>query len=274
MNWGGLARLTCRPIPRKEPPQWRRERHRNGVQPTNDSRLEALRAGRARVRDTPLAGRRVGRHHRRPDRPRRRCRRQFERVRDPGRTRRATDLIETRVRGGAGRRARLVFAAPPGERLDTAERREAIEDGHLETDEFAPSEDEAGIESVGDPFDENTFSTTAASPTRRLSSTGSSTRRTRRPCWPSRSRFARRSSRSASLSSTTATPSSRRSSRAQELLGLPAALIVLLVVFRTFVAMFIPIVAGARRLMTAFLLLLHPRRLDRHQHDHAAARPR
>ena len=49
MNWGGLARLTCRPIPRKEP-QWRRERHRNGVQPTNDSGLCAL---DARARHTP-----------------------------------------------------------------------------------------------------------------------------------------------------------------------------------------------------------------------------
>ena len=41
----------------------------------------------------------------------------------------------------------------------------------------------------------------------------------------------------------------------QELLGLLAALIVLLVVFRTFVAMFIPIALALVALMTAFLLL-------------------
>ena len=41
----------------------------------------------------------------------------------------------------------------------------------------------------------------------------------------------------------------------QELLGLLAAMIVLLVVFRTFVAMFIPIALALVALMTAFLLL-------------------
>ena len=57
-----------------------------------------------------------------------------------------------------------VFAAPAGERLDTPERRAAIEGAiaELESDEFAPTgeapEGEAGVTSVGDPFDENTFS--------------------------------------------------------------------------------------------------------------------
>ena len=54
----------------------------------------------------------------------------------------------------------LVFAAPEGETLDTPERREAIEGAiaELQSDEFAPTEDEAGIESVGDPYSEDTFS--------------------------------------------------------------------------------------------------------------------
>ena len=67
----------------------------------------------------------------------------------------------------------LVFAAPEGETLDTPERREAIEGAiaELQTDEFAPTEDEAGIESVGDPFSEETRSpTTGASRTPRRSS--------------------------------------------------------------------------------------------------------
>src|SRR5688572_15310575 len=75
-------------------------------------------------------------------------------------TQRATDLIEAEFASEQGGVLNLVFAAPEGERLDTPERREAIEDAvaQLETDEFAPTEDVAGIESVGDPFDENTFS--------------------------------------------------------------------------------------------------------------------
>ena len=75
-------------------------------------------------------------------------------------TQRATDLIESEFAEEQGGVLNLVFAAPPGERLDTSERREAIEDAvaQLETDEFAPTEDQAGITEVGDPFDENTFS--------------------------------------------------------------------------------------------------------------------
>ena len=54
----------------------------------------------------------------------------------------------------------LVFAAPEGETLDTPERRAAIEDAiaKLQTQEFAPTKDKAGIESVGDPFSEDTVS--------------------------------------------------------------------------------------------------------------------
>ena len=48
----------------------------------------------------------------------------------------------------------LVFAAPEGQRLDTPERRAAIEGAiaDLGTREFAPTADRAGIVSVGDPF--------------------------------------------------------------------------------------------------------------------------
>ena len=54
-----------------------------------------------------------------------------------------------------------MFAAPEGERLDTPERKEAIEAAiaKLKTSEFKAGPDErAGLESVGDPFSENTFS--------------------------------------------------------------------------------------------------------------------
>src|SRR5687768_16405506 len=62
-------------------------------------------------------------------------------------TQRATDLIEAEFAEEQGGVLNLVFAAPPGERLDTTERRDAIEGvvAELETDEFAPTEDKAGI---------------------------------------------------------------------------------------------------------------------------------
>src|SRR5688572_3731543 len=73
-------------------------------------------------------------------------------------TQKATDLIESEFASEQGGVLNVVFAAPPGERLDTAERKAAIESAlaKLESSEFEPTEDTAGIESVGDPFDENT----------------------------------------------------------------------------------------------------------------------
>src|SRR5687767_15463021 len=72
-------------------------------------------------------------------------------------TQKATDLIESEFASEQGGVLNVVFAAPEGEQLDTPERRAAIEDAiaKIQTDEFAATEDEAGVESVGDPFDEN-----------------------------------------------------------------------------------------------------------------------
>src|ERR687897_872270 len=74
-------------------------------------------------------------------------------------TQRATDLIESEFASEQGGVLNLVFAAPAGERLDTPERRGAIDQAiaRLESSEFKPTEDAAGVESVADPFDENTF---------------------------------------------------------------------------------------------------------------------
>ena len=65
-------------------------------------------------------------------------------------TQRATDLIESEFASEQGSVLNLVFAAPEGERLDTPERKAAIEDAiaKLDTPEFAPSGDTIGIESV------------------------------------------------------------------------------------------------------------------------------
>src|SRR3989337_1808187 len=68
-------------------------------------------------------------------------------------TQRATDLIEAEFASEQGGVLNLVFAAPAGETLDTPERRAAIAEAaaQLESQEFAPTEDAAGVTSVGDP---------------------------------------------------------------------------------------------------------------------------
>jgi putative drug exporter of the RND superfamily len=75
-------------------------------------------------------------------------------------TQKATDLLESEFQSEQGGVLNVVFAAPEGERLDTPERREAIQAAiaRLRSPEFKPTEDEAGLESVGNPFNEDTFS--------------------------------------------------------------------------------------------------------------------
>src|SRR5215212_8356591 len=70
----------------------------------------------------------------------------------------ATDLIEKEFASEQGGVLNLVFAAPAGQRLDTPERKAAIEKAiaRLKSPEFKPTKDKAGIESVGDPFSEDT----------------------------------------------------------------------------------------------------------------------
>ena len=78
-------------------------------------------------------------------------------------TQKATDLIEAEFAAEQGGVLNLVFAAPEGERLDEpAARKAAIVAAiaKLRTPEFAAigPDERAGVESVGDPFSENTFS--------------------------------------------------------------------------------------------------------------------
>jgi RND superfamily putative drug exporter len=75
-------------------------------------------------------------------------------------TQKATDLIEKEFASEQGGVLNLVFAAPEGQRLDTPERKAAIEKAiaRLKSPEFKPTKDKAGIESVGDPFSEDTVS--------------------------------------------------------------------------------------------------------------------
>jgi len=173
-------------------------------------------------------------------------------------TQKATDLIESEFVSEQGGVLNLVFAAPEGERLDTAERQAAIEGviAKLKTTEFAPTEDEAGVESVGDPFSEETFADNGRiayaeaqfdrvifeEDRESVLAVQEAVREAVEPVAVT-----------AEFNGDAEFPPIEQGT--QELLGLLAALIVLLVVFRTFVAMLIPIALAIVALITAFLLL-------------------
>jgi len=75
-------------------------------------------------------------------------------------TQKATDLIKAEFASEQGGVLNVVFAAPKGERLDTPERKAAIEAtvAELKSDKFAPKGGKAGLESVDDPFENDTIS--------------------------------------------------------------------------------------------------------------------
>src|SRR6266508_1166516 len=75
-------------------------------------------------------------------------------------TQKATDLIEAKFASEQGAVLNVVFAAPEGERLDTPERKAAIKKAvaRLRSPEFKPTGGKAGVESVGKPFSNETFS--------------------------------------------------------------------------------------------------------------------
>ena len=173
-------------------------------------------------------------------------------------TQKATDLIESEFASEQGGVLNLVFAAPPGERLDTPERKQAIEDAiaKLKTSEFKPTKDKAGIESVGDPFDADTFSNNGRiayaeaqfdrvifdKDREAVVAVEDAVREAVEPAGVT-----------VEFNGDAEFPPIEQGP--QELLGLLAALIVLLVVFRTFVATTIPILLALTALATAFVLL-------------------
>jgi RND superfamily putative drug exporter len=175
-------------------------------------------------------------------------------------TQRATDLIESEFAAEQGGVLNLVFAAPEGERLDTSERQAAIQEAiaKLKTDEFAAiGEDErAGLESVGNPFDEQTFSDDGRiayaeaqfdrviyeEDREQVLAVQDTVREIVEPAGVT-----------VEFNGDAEFPPIEQGT--QELLGLLAALIVLLVVFRTLVATALPLALAIVALMTAFLLL-------------------
>ncbi len=173
-------------------------------------------------------------------------------------TQRATDLIEQEFATEQGGVLNVVFAAPEGERLDTPERKAAIEKAmaELRSDEFKPTEDTAGLTSVGDPFSEQTFSESG-----RVAYAEAQFDRViydeDREAVVAVQEAVREAVAPAGVTvefngDAEFPPIEQGTS---EMLGLLAALIVLLIVFRTFVAAFIPIMLAIVALATAFLLL-------------------
>jgi RND superfamily putative drug exporter len=173
-------------------------------------------------------------------------------------TQKATDLIESEFASEQGAVLNLVFAAPEGERLDTPERKAAIEGAvaKLKSPEFAPTGDKAGIESVGDPFSKQTFSKDGriAYAEAQFSETIETEDRDQVVAVEDAVRQAvEPAGVTAEFNGDAEFPPIEQGT--QELLGLLMALIVLLIVFRTLVATAIPLALAIVALMTAFLLL-------------------
>ena len=173
-------------------------------------------------------------------------------------TQKATDLIEAEFASEQGGVLNVVFAAPEGERLDTPERKAAVEEAIalLRSAEFKPTEDTAGLTSVSDPFSDRTFSDDGRiayseaqfdrvifdKDREAVLAVQDAARETVEPVgviveYNGDAEFP---------------PVEQGTS---EILGLLAAILVLLVVFRTFVAMLIPVALAIVALATAFLLL-------------------
>ena len=175
-------------------------------------------------------------------------------------TQKATDLIEAEFASEQGGVLNLVFAAPEGERLDTPERKAAIvkaDRAASKTPEFAPTDgDGRPRRSVGDPFSEDTvsddgriayaeaqFDQTIEDKDRdAVVAVQDAVRETVEPAGVT-----------VEFNGDAEFPPLEQGT--SEALGLLAAIIVLLFVFRTFVAMLIPIALAIVALMTAFLLL-------------------
>ncbi len=173
-------------------------------------------------------------------------------------TQKATDLIEAEFASEQGGVLNVVFAAPPGQRLDTPERKAAIEEAlaKLETSEFKPTEDTAGVESVGDPFDENTFSDDGRIAYAEVQFDRVIFDTDREAVLAVQEEIRDEvapTGVTVEFNGDAEFPPIEQGT--QELLGLLAALLVLLVVFRTAVATMIPIALALTALMTAFLLL-------------------
>jgi RND superfamily putative drug exporter len=173
-------------------------------------------------------------------------------------TQKATDLIKSEFASEQGGVLNVVFAAPKGERLDTPQRKAAIQKAiaRLRSPEFKPKDGKAGIESVGNPFSKDTFSddgriayaeaqfdqTIETEDRDEVVAVEDAVRQTVEPAGVT-----------VEYNGEAEFPPVEQGT--SEALGLLAAILVLLVVFRTFVSMLIPIALAITAVATAFLLL-------------------
>src|SRR6476659_4207332 len=174
-------------------------------------------------------------------------------------TQKATDLIESQFKSEQGSVLNIVLAAPEGQRLDTPARKAAIqaEMAKLRTSsDFKATTDTAGLESVGNPFSAATFSKSGRiayaeaqfdrviydKDRDAVVNVEDSAREALAPVGVT-----------VEYNGEAEFPPIKQGT--SELLGLLAAMIVLLIVFRTFVAAVIPIMLAIVALATAFLLL-------------------
>ncbi len=173
-------------------------------------------------------------------------------------TQKATDLIKAEFASEQGGVLNIVLAAPAGEKLDTLERRAAIEKEmkNLRSDQFKPKAGKAGLVSVNDPFASATTSKDG-----RIAYAEAQFDQTiedvDRPSVVAVQDSVRQSLEplgiTVEFNGDAEVPPIKQG--ASEALGLLAAVIVLLFVFRTVVAMLIPIALAIVALITAFLLL-------------------
>jgi RND superfamily putative drug exporter len=173
-------------------------------------------------------------------------------------TQKATDLIEAEFTSEQGSVLNLVFAAPEGQRLDSAKYKAAIESAiaKLKTSEFAPTDDKVGVESVGDPFSKQTFSKNGriAYAEAQFSDVITTADRSQVVAVQDAVREAvEPSGVQVEFNGEAESPPIQQG--IQELLGFIAAFIVLLIVFRTLVATAIPISLAIVAVGTAFILL-------------------
>ena len=174
-------------------------------------------------------------------------------------TQRATDLIESKFASEQGSVLNIVFAAPEGQRLDTPERKAAVEQAiaAIRAPAFkSKDEDNAGLESVDDPFTKDTFAENGriAYAEAQFNKVIYDKDRDEVVAVEDKVRqIAEPAGVTVEYNGEAEFPPVEQGT--SEMLGLLAAILVLLIVFRTFVAMFIPIVLAIVALATAFLLL-------------------
>jgi RND superfamily putative drug exporter len=173
-------------------------------------------------------------------------------------TQKATDLIESKFTSEQGSVLNLVFAAPAGQRLDTPARRAAIEKAvaQLKTPEFKPANGKAGLESVGDPFDKSTFAKNGRIAYAEAQFDQTIEDKDRDAVVAVEDAVRQRvepAGVTVEYNGEAEFPPIEQGT--SEALGLLAAMIVLLIVFRAFTAMLIPIALALTALVTAFLLL-------------------